>query len=270
MADSHSTAEETSPCFAWYPGDWRGSRHVRNMNWKERGFYRECLDWAWDLNGLPNDEEEIRMTVGAARSDFKQLWPVARKMFTVAEDGRLRNERQEREREKQKIRRQRATAGGAAKASKQPLSSSQAASKQPSSTANDQSQALPSLALVLAPALVQAQVLSTPPPSARSKRPIFSGQRFTVFEWQLDDLTRMLGEHTDAFELDRWFFDLDAQAHANGLVIPQRDNGAWLQAQTLAEARRRGLPIAAAVVPTAGKLTTRLAAAMENIRREAQ
>jgi hypothetical protein len=50
------------------------------------------------------------------------------------------------------------------------------------------------------------------------------------------------------------------------LVIPQRDS-AWLQAQTLHEAQRRGLPIAVTSTPAvAGKQTTRLASALARIR----
>ena len=80
-------------------------------------------------------------------------------------------------------------------------------------------------------------------PSARSTRPIFSGQRFVVFDWMLDDLTRLLGPHTDAFALHEWFFALDAELVAAQHVVPQRDGGAWLQARTLVEAQRRGLAV---------------------------
>jgi hypothetical protein len=79
---------------------------------------------------------------------------------------------------------------------------------------------------------------------SRSKRPIFTGQRLTVFEWMLDDCSRTLGLHTEAFDLHQWFFDLDAFAVKTGQVIPKRDGGNWLQAQLVAEARRRGLPFA--------------------------
>lgn len=78
---------------------------------------------------------------------------------------------------------------------------------------------------------------------ARSKRPIFSGQRLTVFEWMLDECIKTLGEHCDAFDLHEWFFALDRLAVDRGLVIPKRDNGVWLQAQLVAEAQRRGLPL---------------------------
>lgn len=79
----------------------------------------------------------------------------------------------------------------------------------------------------------------------RSKRPIFSGQRITVFEWQFDDLTRMLGPLTDAFDLHEWFYAVDAEALKSEVVIPIRDNGVWLQTQMLAEAERRGLTLVA-------------------------
>jgi hypothetical protein len=106
----------------------------------------------------------------------------------------------------------------------------------------------------------------TPAPvTVRGKGPIFKGQRLIVFGWQLDDLTRMLGPHTEAFDLCAWLTALDAHAIASACVIPQRDGGAWLQAQTLAEARRRGLPLAVAPpVPAAGKLTSRMASMIAN------
>jgi hypothetical protein len=124
-------------------------------------------------------------------------------------------------------------------------------------------------AFALAPADVRAADPDPPPPAARSKRPIFAGHRLVVFEWQLDDLTRMLGDHTEGFDLHAWFDALDQRARASGVVIPQRDNGAWLQAHTLCEAQRRGLPIAVApAVHEVGKQTTRLAGALARIRAE--
>ena len=83
-------------------------------------------------------------------------------------------------------------------------------------------------------------------PDARSKRPIFIGQRVTVFEWMLDDIRQILGPYTDDFDLHAWFYELDAKAMRLNLVIPKRDKGAWLQAQLLEEATRRGLKIAGA------------------------
>lgn len=79
---------------------------------------------------------------------------------------------------------------------------------------------------------------------ARSKRPIFTGQRIVIFEWMLDDIRQILGPYTDDFGLDVWFYELDAQAMRLNLVMPKRDGGAWVQAQLLAEVKRRGLSIA--------------------------
>jgi len=79
---------------------------------------------------------------------------------------------------------------------------------------------------------------------ARSKRPIFTGQRLVVFEWMLDDIRQILGPYFEDFYLDEWFLALDAQAMRMNLVIPKRDQGKWLQAQLVEEAARRGLKIA--------------------------
>lgn len=79
---------------------------------------------------------------------------------------------------------------------------------------------------------------------SRSKRPIFKGQRFVVFDWMLSDLSRMLGNHADAFDLHAWFYELDQRAVDANVVVPQRDGGKWLQERTHEEALRRGLPIA--------------------------
>lgn len=101
------------------------------------------------------------------------------------------------------------------------------------------------------------------PPSihGRSKRPIFTGQRFTVFDWQLENLIQIFGPLVEQFDFHEWFFTLDAQAANSAQIIPKRDGGAWLEAQTVAEAQRRGLPIARPpTVAAVSKRTEQLAA----------
>lgn len=100
---------------------------------------------------------------------------------------------------------------------------------------------------------------------ARSKHPVFKGQRFVVFEWMLDDLRRLLGAAFETFDLHAWFYELDARVVAAAIVVPQRDGGKWLQDQTLAEAARRGLQVAAPQV--AGKTAGNRAAANRFIAR---
>lgn len=92
--------------------------------------------------------------------------------------------------------------------------------------------------------------------NGRSKRPIFSGQRIVVFDWMLEDIRQILGPYTDDFALDEWFYTLDSKAVRLDLVIPKRDNGAWIQAQLLEEASRRGLKIAGAEEDPYAKLPT--------------
>lgn len=103
----------------------------------------------------------------------------------------------------------------------------------------------------------------TPPTTARSKRPIFSGQRITVFEWMLDELMKMLGPLANDFDLDEWFWTADALAMKETVVAT--DWWAWLKHATVEEARRRGLPIASNPA-LMGKQTTRLAMAVANIK----
>ncbi len=80
--------------------------------------------------------------------------------------------------------------------------------------------------------------------NARSKHPIFSGQRFVVFDWMLEDIGRTLGNHLDAFDVHEWFFSLDARAVKDSIVKPKNDWWPWIQAELLAEAEKRGLPTA--------------------------
>lgn len=78
--------------------------------------------------------------------------------------------------------------------------------------------------------------------AAGSKRPIYTSDRFAVFEWQLDELCAMLGPFAEDFDLHAFFNSLSQSP----IVIPatREDRWAWLKAQVEAEARRRGLPIA--------------------------
>lgn len=82
--------------------------------------------------------------------------------------------------------------------------------------------------------------------SGGGKRPIYTSDRFAVFEWQLEELERILGPHYLEFDLHHFFDDLSQRSRADGLVIPKGDVWGWLQSQVLSEARRRGLPIATA------------------------
>jgi len=81
--------------------------------------------------------------------------------------------------------------------------------------------------------------------NARSKHPIFSGQRFVVFDWMLEDIGRVLGPHLDAFDVHEWFFSLDARAVKDSIVKSKNDWWPWIQNELMAEAQKRGLPVEA-------------------------
>jgi hypothetical protein len=75
----------------------------------------------------------------------------------------------------------------------------------------------------------------------RKQKPVFMGTRFSVFDWQLRELEAMVG--TDAFDVLEFLFGLDSRHTQSGQVIPRDSTWAWLQAQVLGEARRRGMPV---------------------------
>ncbi len=83
-------------------------------------------------------------------------------------------------------------------------------------------------------------------PESRSKRPIYTSDRFAVFEWQLDELAKILGSHYEDFDLHAFFDGLTQQSRAGGLVIARADVWPWLQVQVIDEAKRRGFPFAGA------------------------
>lgn len=109
-----------------------------------------------------------------------------------------------------------------------------------------------------------------PKPNAQSKRPVYTSDRFAVFEWQLDELSKMLGAHFEAFGLDEFFDNLSQQSRASGLVIPRADMWPWLQNEVMAEVKRRKLPIASAVVSPAEDRKARERAQDERILAEIQ
>ncbi len=83
----------------------------------------------------------------------------------------------------------------------------------------------------------------SPTPDSRSNRPVYKGLRFVVFDWQLDDLSRLLGPHYEDFGLDLWFQEVDRELVATKVMVPQRDKGAWLQERCINEARKRGIAV---------------------------
>jgi uncharacterized protein YdaU (DUF1376 family) len=248
MADSESTTGR-APAFQFYPKDFLHDSNVVLMNLAERGAYITLLCYCWSEGSLSADHGRLARLCGVPAAAFKRLWPALEPCFRSNKDtpSRLIHPRLEREREKQADFKKRQSDNG--KKGGRP--------HKPVESQNN-----PSLSSGLTqtePKKSSASSSSTPSASSsadssqksgadvvdhRSKRPIFKGQRFVIFEWMLDDLSRMLGSHADEFDLHAWFYELDEKAVAASIVVPQRDGGKWLQEQTQAEAIRRGLPVA--------------------------
>ncbi len=257
-------AAEKSPAFQFYPKEFLTDGNVAGMSLMERGAYITLLCVCWQEISLPVGVDRLANMVGISKAHFAKLWPAISVCF-VERDGRLIHPRLEKEREKQaEFRRRQSDRGKASAAAReanrgsttvpttvQPSEFNREATGrsteiqrggQPKSNSpiSDLRKEIPSGSLAR-PANRNSTVVGA---DARSKRPIFPGQRLTVFEWQLTDLMAILGKHTDSFNLDAWFDALDRQAVQSNLVIPKRDGGKWLQEKLLEECRRRGLPIA--------------------------
>jgi uncharacterized protein YdaU (DUF1376 family) len=224
-----------SPAFQFYVKDWRSSQRVSRMSFKERGMYLELLIEQWDKGPLPLTVPALAASIGAKLTEFAKCWPILKTCFLQTPEGYL-NERLERERLKQQMRRQRASDSG-----------KEGARQTWGRHSTRNGVAMPAResghSFSIASASASASAGASAPASARSKRPIFTGQRVTVFEWMLDELVRLLGPHLDAFDLHEWFFTLDAKCVTDNVIPPPRDNGAWLKAECLSEAQRRGIPL---------------------------
>lgn len=263
-----------SPGFYFNVEEWRGSRSVGRMSMAERGVYLEMMIEQWLRRTLPDDAQLIAEAVAITPEQVAEVlagWDAVRRKFITDASGRIFNVKVEQVRRKQRAnlrsRREAGRAAGKASAAKrlaakELLVNERSTNVQRSSTDKRGEEGSRG-------EVIRGEGSRTlAPVSSRSKRPIFSGQRLTVFEWMFDDCCKTLGPLTDGFGLDEWFWSLDEQAAKFGLVIPQRDGGAWLQSQLVAEAQRRGLPVAVAG-PAVGKQTTRLQAALANIKAEA-
>lgn len=252
----------------WWIDRWRKSSAYMDMTLEQQGAYRNLLDEATLRGGpLPNDERMLAKACGDAKA-WRRVRAVVLARFVLTPDG-WRNETLDA-----------VLKDGERRATNQAHYRSRRDNKPDNK--RDNAPITNPITNAVSPITYHQSLITDhkkeeksrppPPPDARSKRPIFSGQKITVFEWMLDDCVKTLGHYTDAFDLHTWFFTLDAAALAANLIVPKRDGGAWLQEQLLLEAQRRGLPLvfATTTAPQLGKLSTRLASALANIKAEAQ
>lgn len=247
MADEHQG-------FYFNVSKWRGSRAVGRMSFSERGVYLEMMLEQWEKQSIADDVEVVAESIAvtdAQAAEVVAAWPAVRRKFVTSKHspGRIYNVELEHTRRDQrayyKTKELAGRAGGKASAAKRRsnkdlvLNDRVAVLEQCSTVVNRiEKNGIEQNGIELAPPRIDA----------RSKRPIYQSDRFVVFEWQFDDLGRMLGSHLDNFDLHAFFDSLSQQSRTQGLVIPREDAWVWLQAQVKSEAKRRGLPMAGATV----------------------
>ena len=237
----------------WWIDRWRKSTAYTDMSLAEQGAYRNLLDEAHLRGGaIPNNERTLAKACGSER-EWRKVRTAVMAHFVLEADGwrnvtldRVLKESVRRATNQQNWRDRRNNgtdnAAGNEAGNGYDNGPHQIADNDGASPDPDQDQELISESNVVQVLGGGAHTTTRQtPPTARSKRPIFTGQRLTVFEWMLDDCLRTLGPFADDFDLHDWFFKLDAAATAAKEVIPRRDGGQWLQQQLLREARRRGL-----------------------------
>lgn len=242
----------------------------------ERGVYFEMMLEQWEKRFLEDNPQAVASAIASTESQIQEVlaaWPVVRQKFVASTSGRPRiyNVALERTRrfqaQNRRVKELAGQRGGKASAAKRKERRGLEASSATADVSNAVAKASDKTRQE-EKRTDQTRSESVPVAlSSGSKHPVFKGQRFVVFDWQLEGLIRLLGAHADGFDLHEWFFTLDTEAMRSGEVVPQRDNGAWLQARTLAEAKRRGFPIAEA--PQLGKLSARMVALVEKSGREA-
>lgn len=268
-------AKEKAPAFQFYPKDFLTDERVVLMTNTEIGLYVRLLCFCWLEGTLPLETERLAKMARMPLKQFTKLWEqsIVRECFQVLEDGRLHHKRLDEERSKQTTfhRRQsdRGKAGASARWGAGAAGAMQAPSKSDGRTdASAIGQAMLGDSSSSSSSVSNLQSAKEQKRSS-GKRPIYQSDRFAVFEWQLDELSRTLGPHVDDFDLHGFFDDLTQQSRAQGLVIPsdREARWKWLQAQVEREAHRRGLSFAVADDgPVLSKQTQRLMAAMEQLR----
>ncbi len=266
----------------WWIDRWRQSRAYTDMTAEEQGLYRNLCDEVWlrENHIIPDDPRILSRVSGDPEAWIRcgakvLLWMkrveggwTHKTAVEVIGQSRLRADKQSRYRERMRNSQGNAVGNKASNTEGSP-------SPSPS----------PSLISVSVPVSDQrknkltskALAVDTPKNGSngnghvngRSRRPVFSGQRFVVFDWMLEDLSRTLGSHTEAFDLHEWFFQIDALAVKQAGVIAKEDQWPWLQRALMAEVEKRGLPISSAPAQLDKRTQDNLAAAKRFAARKA-
>lgn len=237
------------PWFKFFPSDWRGDEGLQLCSLAARGLWMEliCYMHKADPYGhlvidgkAPTTDDLIRRLRPRSKSEFTTAFAELREhgVYSITEQGVIYSRRMVRRGARIVASRENGHLGGRPRREEPRGEPRQEPSEEPSGKPRPNQRPNPQK-------LEARNQKPEPdargrPPLSRSKRPIFTGQRLTVFEWMLDDLMRILGKYADSFGIDEWFYEADRRALAEASVI--RDDWRWLRAATIEEAKRRGLP----------------------------
>ena len=75
----------------------------------------------------------------------------------------------------------------------------------------------------------------------KKSSPVFTGGHLRIFQWQRDDLAKMLTTWEEAFDLDEWFHEAARLSLEEVAVVP--DWHRWLKVRVIEQARKLGMPI---------------------------
>jgi hypothetical protein len=88
-----TTTKKRFAYLPWFPSDFAGA--TRGWPCCARLIFRELLDAAWDMGGLPNDPDELREIVRLDAACFDRGWRYVASKFEPRSDGKLYNPRLE-------------------------------------------------------------------------------------------------------------------------------------------------------------------------------
>lgn len=70
------TNSQKKPWYKRCPADWQRGTRACGMSMELRGFYSECLDVMWDLQGpLPTDDKQLALLLGCGARTVRKLMP---------------------------------------------------------------------------------------------------------------------------------------------------------------------------------------------------
>ena len=256
-----------APAFQFYARDFRADANVTSMTLEEVGAYILLLTFCWTEGGISQDPKALMRLLRTDQKTWARIWPALAPCFT-ADGEKYVQKRMELVRENQDQYREMQSQKGKKSASKrwggadsvtvrlQPESNRGIIRLQPddnrgvtalvtdwlqpegnsssstSSSSSSSVQIRDSAAYLYQSATPAAQTL---PPYVGKQRPIPGYRRLRIFQWMLTDILAMLGDHADAFDLDKWLITLDASP---GLLPVEL--WPWLKEQVREQAAIRG------------------------------